>query len=101
VGGEERGHVGGEVAQRAGGHARILGADDAVDEADRERQPAGVREHLAETLGGGVGRHLRRLVEPAAHGRDDLVGQRQQIVDPVGSRVGLVPGQSHVHSLVT
>ena len=53
----------------------VLGADDAVDEADREVQAVGVLQHAGELRGRGVDRDLGRLGEPAADQGDGLVGE--------------------------
>ena len=57
----------------------VFGAHDAVDEADGEGEPVRVLQHPGEALGGGIGRVLGALGEPAAHEGDDVVGARREI----------------------
>ena len=57
----------------------VLGAHDAVDEADGEVESVRVLQHAGEALGGGIGRDVGALGEPAAHEGDDVVGARREI----------------------
>jgi len=87
--GREEGEVPpGEAGERAGGDVQVLGADDAVDEADGELQAVGVGEHAGEEAGGVVDRLVGGLDHPASGQFHGLVAG----VDQFGARVAAVHG---------
>ena len=71
--------VGGESTQVAGGDAFVVGADHAIDEADRELEPARVLEQPGETLGRRVGVSCCPTLrcEPRADQLNAALGQGQ------------------------
>jgi hypothetical protein len=81
-GAEGVGHDGAEFGEGPSGGALVLGAHDAVDEADGEVEAVGVGEHGGEAFGGGVGLHVGGAagVEPCRDLGDGGVGQRGEVV---------------------
>ncbi|MCB5292277.1 hypothetical protein BJQ90_01711 [Arthrobacter sp. SO3] len=92
VPGQERGDLGGQGCEIAGGNLEVLGPDNAVDESDREVQSVGVLQDTGELLGRGINRDPRRVAEPAAHQPDGLLGERGGFEDRRAFRDGGVSG---------
>ena len=80
-----------DLRQGIGGGVHVIGAHDAVDEADSEVEAVGIREDRGEAFRGGVLRpaHRRRHAQPAADRVDRAGGQLVEV--GVGVQHVLVP----------
>jgi hypothetical protein len=79
--GEEGGGQRHELLELRGGDLQVLGAHDAVDEADGEVQSVGVAQHAGEALAGGIDRNLTAVDQPLLDEGDGVVGQFGEVVD--------------------
>ena len=73
--GRKAGTFGASAARLRAATLQVLGADDAVDESDREVQAVGVLQHAGELLGRGVDGYLCGFGEPVADQLDGVVGE--------------------------
>lgn len=65
-----------ELLEVAGGDAQVVGASDAVDEAEGELEPEGVLQQPSEARGARVGLDVLGLTEPVPHEPHGGVGER-------------------------
>ena len=75
VPGQESRNALAELLEVAGGDAQVVGAGDAIDEAEGELEPERVLQQPGEARGARVGRHALGLAEPVAHELDGRVGE--------------------------
>ncbi|MDI2022629.1 hypothetical protein PJL18_03170 [Paenarthrobacter nicotinovorans] len=88
VPGKELGNLRGELGEFTAGDRQVLGADDAVDESNREVKAVRVLQDAGEALGGDVHGDLAGFSQPVADQSNGFLGQSIELPRFLGARGG-------------